>query len=242
MPGCCHLGIQGTVTDAESQRGHFFTTVSARALRNAIRLAQQDGETAIAVASNKHAFVDFFCLSLAQKLPCFLSLGFVLAVGGCVQHERRKDRGPRALLHKTANWLSKIAASCILGWQISVDRTRHEHDAGQTGQIARGGRDMWMMCFGSKQRKQKHSKDKLVSEIRNLSQGVQTTPKSQAHLKRLCTFVHLAKPAVQLLDMRSVHSWQDAEEQLQQKTLALLKELLATKLAKDGIPAAECCS
>ena len=42
---------------------------------------------------------------------------------------------------------------------------------------------------------------------------------------------------MQLLDTRSVHSWQDATEQLQQKTLALLKKFLATKLAEDSIPA-----
>lgn len=94
--------------------------------------------------------------------------------------------------------------------------------------------------------------DKLVEEIQKLRESLkqhpetpakkpsgdsrlQLTPKGQSHLKTLCSFIHEGEPT-QLIDVAAIHSWADVEEQLQAKTLPVLKEYLSTRCKPDDIP------
>ena len=73
------------------------------------------------------------------------------------------------------------------------------------------------------------------SKVGNQSQA-HLTPKSKSHLKTLLSFMQNGE-LQHLADMAQAVSWEDIEEQLQNQSLASLKEYLCTRLPSSEIPA-----
>ena len=76
---------------------------------------------------------------------------------------------------------------------------------------------------------------KLRLRSRPVTVGCSWRRRDQSHLKTLCSFIHEGEPT-QLIDVAAIHSWADVEEQLQAKTLPVLKEYLSTRCKPDDIP------
>lgn len=63
----------------------------------------------------------------------------------------------------------------------------------------------------------------------------QLTPKAQSHLKTLLSFMSDGE-VTPLVDVGKVHTWHDIEDQLNGKTLPVLKQFLSTRIPEPEIP------
>lgn len=98
------------------------------------------------------------------------------------------------------------------------------------------------------------SEDRLMAEIQKLKKTLkpssepvtpaklpatraceQLTPKAQSHLKTLLSFMSDGE-VTPLVDVGKVHTWHDIEDQLNGKTLPVLKQFLSTRIPEPEIP------